>query len=374
MNQPLSGKTIVLFANSYETFRWHRYHLASELQKNNKVHVILPFPTSAKYVKFINENFKVHNIHLNRKSQNPIRESFALFQLLFLLKRIKPDIIHNFTIKCVIYGTFISSFIGVEKIINSITGLGFVFLSEKKKVKMTKNLVILAYKRMFRKKNVKVIFQNYQDMALFKELKIIQEEQAILVPGSGVELSLYSSPTKSLNPKHIKFLFMGRLLKDKGLMEVLEAVKNLKKKYSFTFSIAGEIDQGNPKSINSQELVELSKHCNYVGFCEDSVKIIGEHDVMVLPSYREGLSKFLLEGMASRKAIVAANVPGCHELVEHNYNGFLCEAKDSKSLETSMELCIKKPDSLNEYGNNSFQKVQEYNLENITKKIMETYK
>jgi glycosyltransferase involved in cell wall biosynthesis len=372
--QSLHNKKIIFFANSYETFVWHRRSLAREVKKNNELIVILP-NVESDYKNEVHNEFKVINIPLSRKSLNPLSELKTIIKLNEIIKNENPDILHNFTIKCVLYGSIVSYLRSIKKVVNTITGLGFVFISKSLKAKVIKFFLIRFYRFLFNKKNIHIIFQNSDDLCLFKSLSILKRNNFSLVAGSGVDIDLFSdSQSTPKESQKLKFLFMGRLLKDKGLLELEEAITILKEKnYQFEFIIAGNLDPANPNSLTEKDLNRLKRLTNYIGFQSNPSRIIKDVDVLVLPSYREGISKFLLEGMAAKKALIASNVPGCADLIDDGENGLLCEAKDASDLAQKIEYMIKNPNEVSRLGENSFNKVHKYGYKHINQEIMSTY-
>lgn len=372
---PNTSKKVLLFANSYETFKWHRLSLAQQIKNSHEILLVLPNDENSPYFKEVNNQFKVINIDLNRKGTNPFKELKVIYDVYKIVKNYQPNIIHNFTIKCVLYGSIAGQLNSTEKIVNSITGLGYLFINQSLKARLLKRIASTLYRLIFKNKNTVAIFQNLVDQDLFIKNNLLEYNKAFHIPGSGVNLRKFEgSLSIPEDPNKLKFLFIGRLLKDKGVEELMSAIKKLRsKELNFEFSVAGKMDSGNPKSITEAQLVEIKRYFNYLGFIRNPEEIIKKHDVIVLPSYREGLSKTILEGMAAKKAIIAADVPGCRELVDDEKNGLLCQVKSSNDLQEKIEKLIKKPNLVEAMGQKSFEMVQDYEISKINIMILKTY-
>ena len=369
-------KKVILFANSYETFTWHRSELARELKKNYEIYVILPKNIDSNYKQQVEIEFNIINVSLSRKGVNPFCELKLLIELFKILGSIKPDIIHNFTIKCILYGTIAGLISSKAKIINSITGLGYTFINNTFKAKIIRTFISQFYRFLFANRRVKIIFQNRDDMALFEKLKITSKRSdTYFIPGSGVNLDKFSKINNKTKINKIRFLYLGRLLIDKGIREIIQATELLKPKYGriFEFIIGGTRDPENPMNISDYDFERLKNACNYIGFIDNPVSIILESDVVVLPSYREGLSKFLLEGMAAGKPLLASNVPGCADLVKNGYNGYTFMPKDYSSLKNKLEYILLNQNEISNLGENSRLLAEQYSTTRINQLIISLY-
>jgi glycosyltransferase involved in cell wall biosynthesis len=225
-------------------------------------------------------------------------------------------------------------------IISSITGLGTVFLHDNVSSKIAKLLYKIALKIPR-----KVFFENPYDEKVFIDQGFVEKEKVVLIPGAGINTHKYS-PIEKMKPdekNRLSFLFIARLVKDKGLIEYIEAIRLLRDKYpNIEFAILGPYYPGNPTAITTDEMDEWVEEglVNYLGETDDVKSIISEYDCVVLPSYREGLSRVLLEAASMAKPIVTTNVPGCKDVVEDGINGFLCEKEDVADLADKMEKII----------------------------------
>ncbi len=281
--------------------------------------------------------FEYHNIDINNKGTNPIEDAKLVFAFYKLYKEIDPDILLQYTIKPNIYGSMAAGMLGIP-VISNISGLGTVFLNDSLSSKIARFLYKISLK-----KNT-VFFQNNDDRDLFVKNNLIKVEQTTLVPGSGINTELFKpKQIQEENKKDITFLFIARLVRDKGIVEYIEAVKKIKSDYlNIQFKVLGSLYPGNPTAITQEELNTWidDGYIEYLGHSDDVKLEILKVDCIVLPSYREGLSRVLLEAASLAKPIITTDTPGCRDVVNNGVNGYLCEVKDADSLAEQMEKMI----------------------------------
>ena len=280
-------------------------------------------------------------IILDRKGKNPFKELLSIWQLYKIYMNERPTLVHHFTIKPVIYGSIAARFVGDITVVNAITGLGYTLIRKGILRKFAESF----YKYSMRK-SACAIFQNRADLEYFLRRKLVDAEKAFLVEGSGVDVKKFSPvSSKSRSLERISFLMASRMLWDKGVREFIVAAENVTKRFRKSyFWLAGAIDSGNPTSVPEEWLVgkTSSDHIKWLGHQEDIKVLMAEADVIVLPSYREGLPKCLLEAAAMAKPIIATDIPGCREIVEDGINGILVPVGDSDKLEAAMIAMIEK--------------------------------
>lgn len=362
---------IVLFVNSLKTFYWHRQALAEKLiEQGNEVLIIT---SKDEEIRKNGPQFNFEFIDLNRKGINPFQELSSLIQVSRRLVKFKPDILHNFTVKCVVYGSLASIFCSKLKVVNSITGLGSAFIKET----LVSNLVRWLYKVTFKLSNSNVIFQNTDDMKYFKDYGLISDKRAHLILGSGVELSQFKN-LENLEPNPIvTILFASRLIRDKGIVEFIGAIDHLhKKNKKFVAVIAGDVDVGNPSSLTSNEFSELIKSLpiDWKGHVHGMTQLIESSDIVCLPSYREGTPMILLEAAAAKKGIVATDVPGCRNVVVHEKTGLLAKVKDSQDLATQLERLLEDKTLRLSLGENAREHVENhFERSKILSQILSVY-
>ena len=283
------------------------------------------------------EGFEFYDIELCPKGTNPIKDLKTVFALFGLYKKLQPVVVLHYTAKPNIYGNF-AAFLANVPAVNTVTGLGTLFLSDSLSLKIGRFLYRLAFLS-----SAKVLFQNPDDMKLFFDTGLVKPEKTGLVHGSGIDESHFYYSKKEHSGSPFVFLLVARMLKDKGVLEFVEAARELKGKgYNAVFRLIGSAEAKNPTAIGIDEITEWEKEgvVEYMGQTDDVRSAIVESDCVVLPSYREGLPRTLLEAASMGRPMVATDAPGCRELVFDGVNGFLCKIKDSKDLSLAMEKML----------------------------------
>ena len=284
------------------------------------------------------------------------------------MKKIKPNYFLGYTHKPVIYGNLAAWMAGVNKQFALITGLGYTFQS---KILWLNHLLQFLYRISMRKVE-KVFFQNPDDESLFQNLGIIKtsDNKSVVVNGSGVDLKKFNT---SPFPTKIQFLLIARLLGDKGVREYFKAAKAVREKRpDIKFGLVGWIDN-HPNAISKQELDERidAGDIFFYGRMDDVKPAISESSVYVLPSYREGTPRTVLEAMAMGRPIITTDAPGCKETVKDGINGYIVKVKSSQALVKAMFSFIEQPELIDSMGNNS-RKIAEdkYDVDKVNKHMM----
>ncbi|HEY5464511.1 MAG TPA: glycosyltransferase family 4 protein [Hanamia sp.] len=279
-------------------------------------------------------------INIGSGNLNPIKVSKYILNLYKALKRIQPDVCLTFSIRPAIWGNFITRVLKIPTITN-ITGVGPLFTS--------KNFAYIIARYIYRfalQKTKKVFFQNFDDMNSFLEKKFVTKDIAERIPGSGVDYQKFAPINfESRTNDSFIFLFIGRLIKDKGIFEFVDAARIIRKEYpNVIFNVIGPFWHQNLKSntITKTDLQNwiTERIIDYQGEKEDVRKFIAEADCIVLPSYREGASNILLEAASMEKPIITTNTIGCKEIVDDGVTGFLCNVRDSIDLAKKMEKML----------------------------------
>lgn len=268
---------------------------------------------------------------MSRSGTNPFREAADIGRLARILAGERPDLVLGFTIKPNIYACGLSRLLGIAAAPN-VTGLGTAFLGGRG----FRRLVVLLYRFAFAKARM-VFFQNPDDQELFVREGIVAGSRSRVLPGSGIDLSRFVPGDL---PGDIRFLMIARLLGDKGVREYAEAARRVKARFpEARFALLGELDRENRTAIGKHELDRWIEDgvIDYLGATADVRPFIAASTALVLPSYREGLPRTLLEGAAMARPLIGADVPGCRELVRDGLTGFLCEPRDAESLAAAME-------------------------------------
>lgn len=333
LKRPAPERTIVLVsANSSWNIVNFRMRLLEALVEAGYRPVIAA-PADRYSRQLIDRGFEFHDLPINRSGMNPFADGWLVLRYLRLIRRAGAAVFLSFTIKPNIYGSIAARIAGAAPIPN-VSGLGTMFLERA----WLERLAVSLYRLAFRGSKV-VFFQNEEDRALFLERGIVSDGQARLVPGSGVDLDHFR-PEPDAGEGPVTFLFIGRLLRDKGIREFVEAARLLRPKLPDSrFRILGELDFGNRTAVRQDELQSWvdSKHIEYLGHADDVRPFVREATAVVLPSYREGMPRALLEAAAMGKPLVAADAAGSRDIVIDGVTGVLCKARDVDSLAEAME-------------------------------------
>lgn len=359
INNALKKKVLIASNSSWNLLNF-RYPIIKKLITDNYDVVICAVEDDSTK-KLIKLGCHFVNINVDSNGKNPFRDFPLFFQFIYILFREKPDIFMSFTIKPNIYGGLAAHFFKVP-VINTITGLGSSFLQDN----LLRKLIFLMYKISL-KKSSSVFFQNRDDLYFFVSNKLVKKDIGFLIPGSGVNINKYLyTPLASKNSFH--FLFVGRLLRDKGIFEYLQAAKLIKSQFDdVKFSILGSYNGSNPNSISRQHIMKFIQDgvVTYCGATDDVFPYLRAAHCIVLPSYREGVPKVLLEAAAVGRPMIATDVPGCREVIDNRINGYLCRPKDAIDLANKMSVMLNNSlEKLNLMGQNARAKVENHFDEN----------
>ena len=369
---------VLLVANSSWYIYNFRLQLLRDLRKNNFiVEVVSPYD---EFTHLIMENgFKVHLWGLDRKSVNPISELISFFRLFKIYKNSAPDIVHHFTIKACIYGSLSAKLNSTEIVLNAITGLGHLFISENILKRIILFFLSPIYRFVFTSKGSRVIFQNEDDKESLINLGITNRNVACTIAGSGVDTKFFkpdSNATKSFH-QPLRLLFPARLIKEKGINELLEACKLLwRQSISMELYIAGDLDKGNPSTLTLREkkVIQNNSRIHLLGHVSNMYELYNSIDVVILPSWREGTSKVLLEAASLEKPIITTDTSGCRNIIKHGVSGLLVNLKDARSIERAILLYLHNPSFAFGLGVNARKEVvTKFNLEKINDLTIKEY-
>ena len=333
-------KKIIFLVNIDSFFISHRLPIAKKLLLNGyEVHIATEFTQHKKML--LKMGFKVHNISFNKNSLNLFKIIIPIFQIFFLIKRIKPTIFHLISLKPVILGGLVSFISPVNSMVISITGLGSMFIKEGIFYKIRENIFNLFYRVIFLFPNLKVILQNKDDVDYLIKKTNLKRSKIEIIKGSGVDLKNFKF---SKIPKNKPIILMAsRIIADKGVFEYIKSIQYLKK-YNFkgNFYLVGDIDFANPSSIKKSTIDywHREKIINYIKYQKKISKIIKKSTIVVLPSYREGFPKVLMEAAACGRPVITTNVPGCKHAIIKNITGILVPSKNYIALAKAIKnLC-----------------------------------
>jgi glycosyltransferase involved in cell wall biosynthesis len=335
LNKNSKPKTILICSNyAWTIFNFRLPVIRSIRNAGYRVEVLTQFDGYEERLR--DEVDDIHNLYISRKGLNPFVDFITFLHISFILLRSKATACLFFTIKPVIYGSLASMFLRVPGI-STITGLGTAFMSEGFLSRITTSL----YKVSFL--SVKgVFFQNIDDKNLFINKKLVNPNVCHLSPGSGVDLDKFKSCDLPKSDE-MKFLLVARMLWDKGIGEFVEAARIVKHKYPNThFQLLGPLGVDNRSAISNKDIEKWQKDgvIEYLGETDNVIKYINNACCIVLPSYREGTSRVLLESAAMGRPLIATNVPGCKEVIEDGISGYLCKSHNSDDLANKIEKMV----------------------------------
>lgn len=291
--------------------------------------------------------------HLRPQSKNPWREWLLLLELYRIYRRERPDLTLHFTIKPNLYGSLAAGRLGIPNIA-TVTGLGYTFINDTPGHRFVRQL----YRRAFRRAD-RIVFQNPDDYRLLTESGLAAAERSVLIPGSGVDTDYFQPREKPEPADNFVFLFIGRLLIDKGIREFVDAARRLHQP-GLAFWVLGERPEDHPNRVPEAEWRASvdSGVIHWLGYEEDVRPVLARADALALPSYREGLPRAVLEAMAMAKPIITTDTAGCRETVEVGKNGFLVPIRSEEALAEAMERLWRMDDELRmEMGRYSRRKV-----------------
>ncbi|WP_188505512.1 glycosyltransferase family 4 protein [Parapedobacter pyrenivorans] len=312
---------------------------------------------------------------LSRKGLNPVKDMMLYWEFRRIYATEKPDVIIQYTIKPNIYSTLAARHYKIPTIA-VVTGLGYAFINKGFVTFVARKL----YRSAFRKAN-RVWFLNHDDFDFFVTRRLVNRQKALIIPGEGINcLDTFNPELVTVDGEGsltFKFLFIGRLLYDKGIAEYVAAGRQIKMKYpNVTFSIVGYLNVDNPTAVQESELDTWVQEgwVSYLGAVTDVRPVIANCDCVVLPSYREGMSTTLQESAAMSKPLIATNIAGCKELIDDGRSGFLCHVKDVDSLVSCMERMINlTPTERQSMGQNGRDKmIAEYSIARVISIYSET--
>lgn len=321
------NKKILILANlDVGLYKFRKALIKELLEQGNEVYIALPKGLLVEKL----ENMGCHFIEtpVDRRGINPATDFKLMMRYFKMIRKIHPDLVITYTIKPNIYGGLAARIKRIPYAVN-ITGLGTAFQSEN----MIKKLVVFLYKLSCKKAKT-VFFENAENKQVFLNNKIIKEVQTCLLPGAGIDLDEYKMTLYPEESRNIRFLFIGRVMKEKGVEELLKAAKNIKKIYpEASFDIVGPMEDDYKERI--QSLVR-NGIIYYYGYQEDVKPFIKKCDCFVLPSYHEGMANTLLESAAMGRPLITSRIHGCMEAVKEGENGYLVDVKDARGLEKKM--------------------------------------
>ncbi len=368
---------VLLVANWDWVLYNFRLPLARALEDQG-LDVILVCPTGRYTEEIQRKGFKWQAWNLKRKSLFPGRELVSIVKLWIIYKRLQPIAVHHITIKPILYGS-IAALMGKKPIvINNFTGLGYLF-SDAPKAIWLRRLLLPLLRWALNRQDFHSVLLNEEDLDKLLSLGVISESNSTIIPSDGVDVELFRPSRSQTIKRQSPIVFMaGRLLRDKGVMEFLEAAEIINSEdVEARFWIAGEQDPGNPSSI-STEIVEKYKEKEFIRFLghrDDMPELLREVDIAVLPSYHEGIPVFLLEAAASGLPLIGTDIEGCRMVIEDGVNGYLVPKKSAIELAHTIKKMLSHPELREDMGQRSRTIVKDrFNKEKIIGDFIKLYR
>jgi glycosyltransferase involved in cell wall biosynthesis len=365
---------ILLFANT----SWYLFNyclpLAEEIRKRG-CDIVLVSPKDDYTTRLESAGFRHLSFPIHRRGLNPITEWITLQRLVRLFLAEKPAIVHNFTTKCLIYGSLAGRRTGVPLVVNSVTGMGYAFSGDQVWRWVLRLVIKFLYRRSL--PGTRVVFQNPRDREDFIRERLVEPEQTVLIRSSGVNLEKFVFTPESEETPLV--VLAGRMLQDKGVEDFVEAARMLKQRQvAARFVLVGASDDQNPTSIPAQKLKAWHNAgaVEWWGWREDMAQVFQQAHIVCLPSaYREGVPKTLIEAAATGRAIVTTDTAGCREVVEHGRNGLLVPVHSVKALAEAIQTLVENRELRQQMGRVGRQVVEsDFKLQNVLAAIMKIYR
>lgn len=316
-----------------------------------------------------------HRIRVSRGGLNPLKDLKSLAAMLSVIRALRPEIVHNVSIKPVLYGTIAARVAGISAIVNAISGLGWVFMESDER-RPLRVLVEMMYRIAFADQRVRAIFQNEDDRTHFVRTGLVQLQRTVLIRGSGVDLHRFAL-TAEIASEVTKITLPGRMLKDKGVVEFVRAAQMLRDEgHDVVCQLAGGLDTDNPAALTRDDLHSMvsTGAVTWLGHVSDVFQLMVSSHIVCLPSYREGLPKSLLEACAVGRAIVTTNVPGCRDVVSNGVNGLLVPRGQVMELFEALKFLVENPAVRHNMGQQGRRIAErEFGLESVVDRTLALY-
>lgn len=368
---------IILFANT----DWYLYNFRRSLARAVQTaghEVLLISPPGEYGARFRELGLRWEPLPaMDRRSLNPLRELRALAELVTLFRREQPTLVHNFTIKCAVYGSIAAMLAGVRARINAVAGLGYVFASADRRARLLRPLVRALMRFALRGRRSRLILQNHDDARMFLAHRLIEDARVRVIAGSGVDCNRFVPQTRSRNDPP-RVLLAARLLWEKGVKEYVQASRTLRAQgRRVRFLLAGASDPGNPAAVPEasvrgwvdEGLVE------WIGHVDDMPALFASTDIFVLPSYyREGLPKSLIEAAACATPLITTDMPGCRDVVVDGVDGLIVPPRDAEALCAAIVRLLDAPELARKLGLAARAKaLAKFDERIVIRRTLETY-
>jgi len=370
----MTAPRLLFVVNNPAFFLSHRLPLALAAQRAGyEVHVATMAGDSVSRIE--GYGLTHHAIPMTRSGKNPVQELRTVWALYQLFRRVRPDVVHLVTIKPVLYGGIAARLAGVPAMVSAISGLGFVFVAKGAKAALVRQVVAMLYRLALGHRNSRIVFQNGNDRDVLQGLGAVRDEQVVMIRGSGVNLSDYAAVAEP--PPPVVALMVARLLRDKGLQEFVEAARILRREgVNVRMRLAGGIDPGNPASVTQADVDAWQQEgiIEALGERSDIAALYAASHIAVLPSYREGLPKSLIEAAACGRAVVTTDVPGCRDAIEPDTTGLLVPSHDAPALAAAISRLVN-DDALRQKMGHAGRVLaeREFDIDDVCRKHLDIY-
>lgn len=317
-----------------------------------------------------------HVVPMTRSGKQPLQELRTIWSLWRLFRRLRPALVHLVTIKPVLYGGIAARMAGVPAMVSAISGLGFVFVAQGGKAALVRRVVTWLYRWALGHRNSRVVFQNGNDRDTLRGLGVVRDEQIVMIRGSGVDLAAYPAAPEPGAP--VTALMVARLLRDKGVLEFVAAARILRQSGAgVRMRLAGGIDPGNPASVTQADVDAWHREgcIEALGERRDIADLYAAAHIAVLPSYREGLPRSLIEAAACGRAVVTTDVPGCRDAIEPGETGLLVPPRDAQALADAIARLAGDADLRQRLGRAGRRLAEnEFDIEDVCRRHLDIYR
>lgn len=365
---------LLFVVNNPAFFLSHRLPLALAAQRAGyDVHVATMAGDSVSQIEA--HGLTHHVIPMTRSGKQPLQELRTVWALYRLFRRLRPEVVHLVTIKPVLYGGIAARLARVPGMVSAISGLGFVFVAKGAKAAMVRHVVSVLYRLALGHRNSRIVFQNGNDRDVLRALGAVRDGQVVMIRGSGVDLADYVEVAEP--PPPVVALMVARLLRDKGVVEFVDAARILRAQgANVRMLLAGGIDPGNPASVTQAD-VNAWQHQGLIealGERRDVADLYAAAHIAVLPSYREGLPRALIEAAACGRAVITTDVPGCRDAIEPDETGLLVPSHDAQALAAAIQR-LATDHALREQMGRAGRALaeREFDIEDVCRKHLDIY-
>lgn len=371
-----NGQRVLYVGNDAQHFISHRQPIALGVYAAGyQVHVAFPPHPEAQAA--LDANFTYHPIPLTRQGLAPLQEIKTFQQILQVYRNVRPQLVHQFTIKPVIYGSLASRWLRIPAVVSSMTGTGMLFANSDTKTRLLRFGATRAFRIALQHQNMRLIVQNPDDAAIFRDNKLVPPALIRVIRGSGVDMRAFN-PQPFPSPP-IVITLAARMIWQKGIGEYIEVARRFQREgIEAQFWLVGDSDEGQRGSIPRAQLEAWHDEGLVVwhGFRSDIASVYAASHIICLPSYyREGVPKSLIEAAAAGRPIVTTDSAGCREVVSHGQNGLLVPPKDVDALDAALRQLVQAPEQLPQMGQRGREiAVEQFSLAYVTEQILAVYR